>query len=88
MFQGSDTETEYDNFLEPAFFSNAPVYYLQPQCSSDSKFSVSFPFGSGLVQQGSGFLQIINYRVFLSFFDMVSDLTCRSIKGFKIFLCI
>lgn len=48
---GSDTETEYDNFLEPAFFSNVPVYYLQPQCSSDSKFSVSFPFGSGLVQQ-------------------------------------
>lgn len=54
---GSGTETEYDNFLEPAFFSNEPVYYLQPQCRSDSKFSVSFPFGSGLVQQDVNCIQ-------------------------------
>lgn len=64
MFQGSDTKTEYTNFLEPAFFSNAPVYYLQPQCSSDSKFSVSFPLASGSVQQGCEFLLIINLRFF------------------------
>ncbi|KAF7123417.1 hypothetical protein RHSIM_Rhsim12G0157900 [Rhododendron simsii] len=38
---GSDTETAYTNFLEPAFFSNQPLYHLQPQCSANSVIPVS-----------------------------------------------
>ncbi|XP_061353117.1 ABC transporter A family member 7-like isoform X3 [Gastrolobium bilobum] len=30
----------YDNFLEPAFFSDLPIYYLQSQCTQNSTFSI------------------------------------------------
>ncbi|KAG5032123.1 hypothetical protein JHK82_015710 [Glycine max] len=38
---GSDSEPENTNFLEPAFFSDLPIYYLQNQCTQNSTFSVS-----------------------------------------------
>ncbi|XP_051123223.1 ABC transporter A family member 7-like isoform X3 [Andrographis paniculata] len=38
---GSETETETTNFLEPAFISDTPVDYLQPQCTSTAE--ISFP---------------------------------------------
>ncbi|KAL3513214.1 hypothetical protein ACH5RR_025931 [Cinchona calisaya] len=48
---GSASKPQLTNFLDPAFFSNLPVYYLQPQCASNSTFSVSFPIGSALSEQ-------------------------------------
>ncbi|XP_027125730.1 ABC transporter A family member 7 isoform X1 [Coffea arabica] len=48
---GSASKPQLSNFLEPAFFSNLPVYYLQPQCSSNVTFSVSFPVGSASSKQ-------------------------------------
>ncbi|XP_016465224.1 ABC transporter A family member 7-like isoform X2 [Nicotiana tabacum] len=48
---GSESHTEYVNFLEAAFFSNLPVYYVQSQCSSNSTFSLPLEFGSVAVQQ-------------------------------------
>ncbi|KAK7411461.1 hypothetical protein VNO78_02894 [Psophocarpus tetragonolobus] len=38
---GSDSEPDYTNFLEPAFFSDLPIYYLQTQCPQNSTFSIS-----------------------------------------------
>ncbi|KAG8379147.1 hypothetical protein BUALT_Bualt07G0057900 [Buddleja alternifolia] len=48
---GSETKTRNTNFLEAAFFSNRPVDYIQPQCPSNSQFSVSLELGSVAVQQ-------------------------------------
>ncbi|KAH7857513.1 hypothetical protein Vadar_013552 [Vaccinium darrowii] len=48
---GSDTETQYTNFLDPAYFSNEPVYYLEPQCSTNSMIPVSIPIASSVVTQ-------------------------------------
>ncbi|OIS97179.1 PREDICTED: ABC transporter A family member 7-like isoform X2 [Nicotiana attenuata] len=48
---GSESHTEYVNFLEAAFFSNLPVYYVQSQCSSNSTFSLPLDFDSVAVQQ-------------------------------------
>lgn len=43
MFQGSYTETEKDNFIDPAFLDDSPLYNVQRQCASNSTFSVSIP---------------------------------------------
>ncbi|PHT47857.1 ABC transporter A family member 7 [Capsicum baccatum] len=48
---GSESPTEVMNFLEPAFFSNLPVYNLHSQCSPNSTFSVPLDIGSVVVQQ-------------------------------------
>ncbi|KAJ1401641.1 P-loop containing nucleoside triphosphate hydrolase [Sesbania bispinosa] len=37
---GSESMTENTNFLEPAFFSDLPIYYLQSQCTQNSTFSI------------------------------------------------
>ncbi|KAJ7956359.1 ABC transporter A family protein [Quillaja saponaria] len=37
---GSESKTEISNFLDPAFFSDLPIYNLQSQCTSNSTFSV------------------------------------------------
>ena len=65
--QGSDTMTDTTNLLEPAFFSNEPVYHLQPQCSANSTTSVSIQISSIPVSQGiihinkiSNFITVIN----------------------------
>ncbi|XP_057806410.1 ABC transporter A family member 7-like isoform X2 [Salvia miltiorrhiza] len=48
---GSGTRTEFTNFLDPAFFSNTPIDFLQPQCASNSQFSVPLQLGSSTIQQ-------------------------------------
>ncbi|XP_059641413.1 ABC transporter A family member 7-like [Cornus florida] len=48
---GSAAETAYSNFLDPAFFSNTPLYHVQPQCRPNSTFSVSIQIGSTAVPQ-------------------------------------
>ncbi|XP_058195609.1 ABC transporter A family member 7-like [Rhododendron vialii] len=48
---GSDTETADTNFLEPAFFSNQPLYRLQSQCSANSAIPVSIQFAPGATQE-------------------------------------
>ncbi|KAF7838432.1 ABC transporter A family member 7-like [Senna tora] len=49
--QGSESKTEYTNFLEPAFFSGLPIYYLQTQCPSNSTFSVPIQILTTNMQQ-------------------------------------
>ncbi|GFZ07754.1 ABC2 homolog 6 [Actinidia rufa] len=46
---GSDTMTEYSNFLDPAFFSDRPLYHLQPQCSANSTINVTVQIASTAV---------------------------------------
>ncbi|KAH1126645.1 hypothetical protein GLYMA_06G191400v4 [Glycine max] len=48
---GSDSEPENTNFLEPAFFSDLPIYYLQNQCTQNSTFSVSLQIAGISKQQ-------------------------------------
>ncbi|XP_028087289.1 ABC transporter A family member 7-like [Camellia sinensis] len=43
---GSETMTGYFNFLDPAFFSNYPLYRLQQQCSTNSTTSVTIQITS------------------------------------------
>ncbi|XP_040870601.1 ABC transporter A family member 7 [Glycine max] len=47
---GSESEPGNTNFLEPAFFSDLPIYYLQNQCTQNSTFSVSVQM-SGISKQ-------------------------------------
>lgn len=54
---GSHTKPQFSNFLEPAFFSSVPAYYLQSQCPENTKFSVPFVVGSISVQQEISCLQ-------------------------------
>lgn len=51
-FQGSATETENTNFLDPAFFSNQSLYNLEPQCSANATIPVSVQIASSVVTQG------------------------------------
>ena len=51
-FQGSDSMTEYSNFLDPAFFSDRPLYHLQPQCSANSTLNVTIQIASTAVPAG------------------------------------
>ncbi|XP_073225221.1 ABC transporter A family member 8-like isoform X2 [Cicer arietinum] len=48
---GSASETEFTNFLEPAFFSDLPIYYLQNQCRKNSTFSVPVQISTTSRQQ-------------------------------------
>ncbi|KAG5522833.1 hypothetical protein RHGRI_034846 [Rhododendron griersonianum] len=48
---GSDTETQLTNFLDPAFFSNEPIYDLEPQCSANSMIPVTVQIASIAVTQ-------------------------------------
>ncbi|CAI0399364.1 unnamed protein product [Linum tenue] len=38
---GSDTETESNNFVDPAFIDDSPLYNVQPQCGTNSSFSLN-----------------------------------------------
>ncbi|XLU27241.1 hypothetical protein S245_063307, partial [Arachis hypogaea] len=49
---GSASKTENTNFLESAFFSGLPVYYLQKQCTENSTFSFPLQIESYSIQQG------------------------------------
>ncbi|CAA3030738.1 ABC transporter A family member 7-like [Olea europaea subsp. europaea] len=48
---GSESKTQFSSFLEPAFFSNLPVYYVQSQCDPNSEFPVSLQIGFVAFQQ-------------------------------------
>ncbi|XP_058788356.1 ABC transporter A family member 7-like [Vicia villosa] len=48
---GSASETENTNFLEPAFFSDLPIYYLQSQCNKNSSFSIPIQISTTSIQQ-------------------------------------
>ncbi|XP_043704668.1 ABC transporter A family member 7-like isoform X2 [Telopea speciosissima] len=48
---GSSSMTDTDNFLEPAFFSDVPLYNIQPRCTQNSSFSVPIQISSTTVQQ-------------------------------------
>ncbi|XP_020205731.1 ABC transporter A family member 8 [Cajanus cajan] len=48
---GSESAPEYTNFLESAFFSDLPIYYLQSQCPQNSTFSISVPISATSRQQ-------------------------------------
>lgn len=67
VFQGSETMTQFTNFLDPAFSSNIPVDFLQPQCTSNSQFSVPVQLGPAAVQQGSFYEHIHLPKMFLYF---------------------
>jgi len=43
--------TENTNFLEPAFFSDEPIYYLQSQCTQNSTFSISIELSAATSRQ-------------------------------------
>ncbi|XP_076893261.1 ABC transporter A family member 7-like [Bidens hawaiensis] len=43
---GSASETDVSNFLDSAFFSSFPIYYVQSQCEANSTFSISVPIAS------------------------------------------
>lgn len=54
---GSESKTQLINYLEPAFFSDLPVYYVQPQCASNSTFSFPLQIGPVAVQEDVSCLQ-------------------------------
>lgn len=58
--------TQYSNFLDAAFFSNVPVDFLQPQCASNSQFSVPLQLGSATLQQGSFYGHIFLSKMFIT----------------------
>lgn len=43
---GSASMTEITNFLDSAFFSSRPIYYVQSQCGANSTFPISVPIAS------------------------------------------
>ncbi|XP_042521053.1 ABC transporter A family member 7-like isoform X2 [Macadamia integrifolia] len=57
---GSSSVTDGDNFLEPAFFSDLPLYNIQPQCTQNSSFSVPIQILTNTVQQDVKCVQGLN----------------------------
>ncbi|XP_076952011.1 ABC transporter A family member 7-like [Bidens hawaiensis] len=43
---GSASNTDISNFLDSAFFSSFPIYFVQSQCGANSTFSISVPIAS------------------------------------------
>ncbi|GMP33511.1 hypothetical protein CsSME_00006799 [Camellia sinensis var. sinensis] len=73
---GSDTMTDTTNLLEPAFFSNEPVYHLQPQCSANSTTSVSIQTSSFPVSQPQGIIHINKISNFITVINISGDRIC------------
>ncbi|EPS66567.1 hypothetical protein M569_08209, partial [Genlisea aurea] len=48
---GTGTWTEVTNYLESAFYSGAPVDYIESQCTSNPEFNVTIPLGAISVSQ-------------------------------------
>ncbi|XP_047156053.1 ABC transporter A family member 7-like isoform X1 [Vigna umbellata] len=44
---GSESKPERNNFIEPAFSSNLPIYYLQTNCTGTENSGFSFPSPTG-----------------------------------------
>lgn len=61
--QGSGTDTETVNFIEPAFISERPVYTMQSQCSSNSNKSVNVSIQNVTINTAG-----INYKAFAHIF--------------------
>ncbi|XP_068306130.1 ABC transporter A family member 7-like isoform X2 [Pyrus communis] len=48
---GSESMPEYSNFLDPAFYSDLPLYIVQSQCPQNSIYSVLYNISSIEIQQ-------------------------------------
>uniref|UniRef100_A0A7N0V1R9 ABC transporter domain-containing protein n=1 Tax=Kalanchoe fedtschenkoi TaxID=63787 RepID=A0A7N0V1R9_KALFE len=48
---GSESKPQTTNFLEPAFFSNLPIYNILSQCTSNSTLTIPIQISSAIVQQ-------------------------------------
>ncbi|KAL3528350.1 hypothetical protein ACH5RR_007672 [Cinchona calisaya] len=75
---GSASKPQVSDFLEPAFVSNLPVYYLQPQCASSSTFPVSFSIGSALSE-----LEANCVRGFTLWRNSSSEINDELYKGYR-----
>ncbi|KAL7098745.1 hypothetical protein ACP275_09G037100 [Erythranthe tilingii] len=56
---GTETKTRFDNVLDSAFLSKAPVDFLQPQCLSNSRFSLTMQLGSATLQKDVRCVQVL-----------------------------
>ncbi|XP_052175701.1 ABC transporter A family member 7-like isoform X2 [Diospyros lotus] len=75
---GSDTQTEYFNFLDPAFVSTLPLYHLQPQCSANSTISIPIQIGNNAVTQEARCVQ--GLRLWR---NSASEINDELYKGFR-----
>ncbi|KAK0586687.1 hypothetical protein LWI29_010771 [Acer saccharum] len=57
---GSESKTEFSNFLDPSFFSGLPLYSVQSQCASNSTISVPIQMPPISVTQELRCLQGLN----------------------------
>ncbi|CAM8881361.1 unnamed protein product [Rhodiola kirilowii] len=48
---GSESKPQITNFLEPAFFSNFPLYNIQSQCTSNSTLTIPIQIASSIVHK-------------------------------------
>ncbi|PON57305.1 ABC transporter A, ABCA [Parasponia andersonii] len=48
---GSESKPQYSNFLDPAFYSDLPIYNVQSQCTQNSTFSADVPILSFVRKQ-------------------------------------
>ncbi|KAK1357751.1 ABC transporter domain-containing protein [Heracleum sosnowskyi] len=59
---GTESHNKITNFLEPAFFSNSPVYYLQSKCAPNSTFPLTIlEATSVIVQQEASCVQGLQF---------------------------
>ncbi|KAL8123534.1 hypothetical protein AgCh_011491 [Apium graveolens] len=76
---GSESQTEFTNFLEPAFYSDLPVYYLQSKCAPNSTFPVTIRGASSVtVQQVASCVQGLHF-----WRNSSSDINDELYKGFR-----
>ncbi|XP_050150436.1 ABC transporter A family member 7-like isoform X2 [Malus sylvestris] len=75
---GSESMPEYSNFLDPAFFSDLPLYIVQSQCPQNSIFSVPFNTSSIGIQQEARCVQGLHlWR------NSSSEINSELYKGYK-----
>ncbi|KAK1259232.1 ABC transporter A family member 7 [Acorus gramineus] len=59
-FQGTDTDTREEEFIEPAFLSDRPLYIIQPQCAANFSLSIPIQMASKTFQQEIQCVQGLN----------------------------
>ena len=64
MFQGSESMPENSNFLDPAFYSDLPIYNVQSQCSQNPISSV--PINISSIQMQQGICYLCTYTIFVA----------------------
>nr|XP_017188524.2 ABC transporter A family member 7-like isoform X2 [Malus domestica] len=75
---GSESMPEYSNFLDPAFFSDLPLYIVQSHCPQNSIFSVPFNTSSIGIQQEARCVQGLHlWR------NTSSEINSELYKGYK-----